>query len=542
MSFDPIRFKFTPPPTVSLPVLPVQAALSSLPAATGTGAGGLITQLNNLSATSDYLQKAIVDRFSSTGVEIDLSARPEAAAALSRIYGTDSPPSIITIPMLANMLDAEASIIQMELGLGLDSQFQPNPVQAADLSLVTGTVETMLAENGAFANQLPNLLRPLKADAIVFQNWSAALSQYPVLRSSGSVPLLDPSLIAGNLLSGRTIDTSTPVAQIFSQFISKYSINYSSIYGFMSGVSSIDRTITSVVQTYVTTPAQDVVRIISLLEGLKGIFHKNFLKNTTDILATFVFARLASEIGGMVFSLDRYIQMAVSPIRNSVSQVSQLLNLVNNQAKLVEQSINQVASAVETLTGHGGVPGLPQSNACGSRPHASNASSKSKPLIDPKGIPGLGPKDVVPQSLVVLGQHLNWAMTAADREANKIQTSLRKLVERKLQMTADKLDTLCSLQSIDSLVSLARGVVNATQKGGVVGNGSVKQNIEAFNLIVSQATSGSGTPYVIQDGEVVAVPANLPTPPPSVEGVLRAGLERTTAADFISRNRGVNAV
>jgi hypothetical protein len=532
MSFKPFEYKYVPPKTVPQPsrvdvdALPSSDSFSE--SAKGSNAGKLIAGLEEMAETSIYLQTAIVERMRNTGVEIDLSAEPDVAIALTRIYGTDTPPSVITIPMFNNLLDAEAGMLQLDMQLDEGSLVEVNPIQHADVSLVTKRVEDLLIDSGEYRNQLPVLLRSLKGDVVVYRNWNRDLRSYPavgVITPTDFIrnALHKPGPIDQALIATRRMDISDGLYSTMTSWMNRYSSIYSSVYQMMSTVNHIERGISHVAEAFILQPVQDIVRVISLLNGLKGLFHKGALKNIADSLTDFVFARMAADVGGFMFLIDRFVRMAVDPIRHATGKLGMLLGSVNR----ITNQIGQIAS--------GGLKGMTAGNACSQKPHSNHGSNKR---ID---VPGLGAGDALPEALKTLGDHLSWSTRLAGQQRDTVDESFRKLTERRLKDQADRIDTMCSLQSLDSLLAIAQGFVNETQRGTSFSSSNQIQQSEAVGRILVSLKTGSDTVFAIQDGEIVITPPDMPEPSEQVEKVLRqGGLDRITRGDMVHINGVLN--
>jgi hypothetical protein len=533
MTFKPFKFEYNAPPTL---------AGSTVGRASQTGdevilgssertsrSGQLFDQLTDMNATSLYLQDAIVARFRHTGVPLDLSARPEIAQALIRLYGTDTPPPVVTIGMLDKLLDAEMGAVWTEMNLGPDSDSEVNTLQMADLMLVTSAVERQLIDTGEFKYQLPIMLRQLKSDIMIHQAWQQELLQYPIMRGNLSpqdtlmTSLQQPGLVQG-LVNALNNDLDRNLYDFLNTNINQYSGVYASLYGMMSQINRVERGITDVVEMFVLQPMADIARIASMLNALKGLFHKNGLQNIADSLSNFVFARMASEVGGMAFTFDRFISMAVNPIRNSVGQLGSLLNIVNRVAGSAGRAVD-------------GLKGMSKTTACGKAPHNQGTNRyTSKPTI----VPGFEPGSRMSNALQSLGEHLSWATREGDRKSQLVNDSFRKLVLRRNSDQQDRMDTMCSLQAMDSLIRLATAFVTESQTNHVdFSQTSSPQTIEAVNRILNTLQTGSGTTFTVQDGEIVVTPPDMPKPPARVENVLRAGGLKRITSDDILRVKGV---
>jgi hypothetical protein len=529
VSFKPFKFIFNPPPTLPSPdgdtaAKPQPEDLVSASDSHLTNAGQLIDQLDEMIESSKYLQQAIVTRYRDKGVEMGFDANPEIASALSRIFGVDTPPEIVTIPMFDHLLDAEIGAVNLEMALDAGSTIQPNPIQVADLSLVTAQVERYLISTGMFDNQVPVLLRSLKADQLIFTHWQNGLRDYPVIRQGQSPTdllssrLVQPGPIQGTIRAAN-VDLTNAGYNYLSGYLNRYSGIYASVYQFMAQVSHIERDISSVVSVFVLQPIADLTRMVALFNGLKGLFHKDSLQGIADAIGGFVFARMSAEVGVMSFIFDRFINMAVSPLRNAIGGVGRLLNIMNSV-------VRSVGTAVQ------GLKGLSKTNACGRHmPHNQGTDRYSH---SPISIPGLSPGSALPEALQTLGEHLAWASSEGDRKRRLVDNSFRKLNERRLGEQRDRLDIMCSMQSLDSLIGLATGFINESQRGTSFATASQSQKIEALGRILANLKTNSTATFTVEDGEISIAPVDLIPPPIKVEKVLRrGGLKRITRDDVI---------
>ena len=238
MAFESIQFKYTPPPTVSAAIPAAQAAVpvslatggslanSGNATASASAAGKLIARLADLLDTNQYLQQVILAMSTGLGIEFDPSVDPETARALQTIYSNLPVPTSLTVSMYNRMLDAKMTALQIESGLGTGTAYETNPFQASAVTQINQTIESGLVNSGQSQYQTALLLGPLKGDAVLFNNMTAQLSQYPVIASPGT-----PSIATNNpnQISILGQDVSPALASTMNSSLDSFQSSYASV-------------------------------------------------------------------------------------------------------------------------------------------------------------------------------------------------------------------------------------------------------------------------------------------------------------------------
>ena len=99
MSFNPIKFSFTPPATLDsragAPAVPAPPAPASGPtsAADSSLAAGLLNRVAALKATGLYLQSLVLAKSQGIGITVDPNSDPNLTVALTRLYSASQPPA-----------------------------------------------------------------------------------------------------------------------------------------------------------------------------------------------------------------------------------------------------------------------------------------------------------------------------------------------------------------------------------------------------------------------------------------------------------------
>src|SRR5208282_5748834 len=125
-SSKPIKFKYTPPPTLppqavlspsstQIGVTPVTSNQFGSPQAAASKAAALVIRLANLNATAVYLMQCIQALTKTLGVQFDFTKNPDLGRALAQIYNTVNPPSSMNMTMYVNLLQAEMSFLEFDL-------------------------------------------------------------------------------------------------------------------------------------------------------------------------------------------------------------------------------------------------------------------------------------------------------------------------------------------------------------------------------------------------------------------------------------------
>lgn len=520
MSFRPFDFTFTPPKTVppASPTGTPSAVTSTNPDGLTSGsqsnAGKLVSKLNDLVDMSSYLQQAILNQTGNMGVEIDFAVDPNMGRALSSIFGTDTPPNIVTVNTLNNILDAHMGVMQLDMAVGLDSPIQPNPIQAADLMTAVNTVTGHLVNDASYNSWLPLQLSALKGDSIFFQSWAASLGSYPATYA-------DPSLAVSNfspsLIQATGLDISDDLYIYENDAIDRFGQSYSRVYTAMATLNEVERDANAILGEYFVQPLQNIVRIISLFNALKGFAHKTSMSNLMGDLLSYAFVRMASDVSGMLHTCDQLVAMAVAPLQGGLGTLSRIIAGVQQQA------------AVVGVLAHGGLAGLSQANACATNNPAntSKGTSASKVLT----IPGLGE---ISAGLKTLAEKLNWAQNTSSQGLALVDKSFRQLLERRIGHHDDTQSVMCSIRALDGLIGLAQGVAGEFKKGTVSPTSTQQQQQAAASRILTSLQTGSNTTFVSQDGAIIINPPSMPAVTAPVQRILSNSKIRTTLGKISS--------
>lgn len=510
MGFKPFNFTFTPPLTVPAPPLVVTSGAGSSTSGTSSRAGALISKLDDLTVMSKYLQDAIVARNQKMAIEIDPTVDPNTTRALASIYGTDSPPNFITVPMYDQLLDAHIGALQLEMAVGTASTIQANPIQVGDLMTVISTIDAHLIASASYNNWLPLQLASLKADAVLFQSWKDSLKSYPafyVTQLPNTTPPPESSIQAANL------DIDSDLAEYEDQSLDHIGQSYSTVYQSMSSVHTVEANIGSVMGEMFFQPLGNVLRIATLLGSLKSLAHKPAMDTIQGDMVNYSFARLASDTTSMVHTSDQLVSLAVSPLSQNLGSLGRIVSGAQAQA------------AQSGYITSGPTTGLSKANACAQGNPYNGIPSGSPKTGTPLTIPGLG---AVSDGLKYLAEKLNWAMASTSNHNFLINKSFRQLVERRLKQQDSRNEIMCSMRALDALVGLATGVASELQKGTVTANSSPQQTQAAASRILTSLQTSTNTTFVATGDVIVANPPSMPPAPPEVVNVLSRAKIRST--------------
>jgi hypothetical protein len=543
MAFRPFKWIFNPPKTV--PPVPAPPPLPSAPAPRDSRAARLIGRLGELRETARYLEGLIVERTRNMGVQFDLSADPELAMALERIYG--EAPEGVSIEMYNHLLDAQVGTVRAEIALGeSEGPWLVDPVQKADLQRVNDAVENALVEEGSFEHQLPLLLRPLKNDRVIFDNLEEGLGQYPILKafqSSDAVTVeVEPGTFDDQAL-GDTLsyevprhddngDIALPVSKndddnrkLVSRVVASiqqeqappldpdlpeqdpadvdpdtdanledrfdlWEAYYENTLDLASQVDSAYRDVHNFAQAYLYRPLAELEYVLKMLAALKVFFHKPKLKDLRAGLASFIMPRLVSEIAKFNFMVDRAVQAAVMPVEQLIRSLGRLFG-----------EIQKDGNYIAYLALQNGFTGMVRSHITG-----------KYQMPEPREIEKL---DTIPAGLAALGSKLSWGLREMTMQRDYVEASMVKALDSKLAGDGDRLEVMQSLRSIDALVNITKGYLEVGYRNVGYGMSGGSGPIEDIERRVDQ--------FVRQNGA-----ADLPTvnPPAAAQAVFDRARER----------------
>jgi hypothetical protein len=532
------KFQYTPPKTLATPVPEGAAASASVPTGTDSQAVQLMGQLDALIATSAYLQQVMLARSKGLGIAVDPAVDPEVARALEVVYGVDEAPKFVTVEMYNHLLDAEMTALQIEMALPTDSPYEVNGFQSAAASTVTAFVENKLVETGEFQHQIPLLLRDLKGDTVIFASTKEELAKYPAARPRPADPL-----DAGNdqPIKARTLDISHPLANALEGYLDGFAGTYASMYQLAADVGHVEAGIEDVVSTYFLQPVEDIIRIVSLFQALKGLVHIPRLKTIKNGLTGLVFVRLQAEATGARCFYDRFTSLATSPLKSMAGSLGNMLGVA--QSAIGETArLNQSLGGLKDGFSHteGTLKGMSYAYDCG-LPH--NANAKKPTAAGPGNGKVMNALGQASQALTSLATHLKWGMDSMDAKTHLVDEAFNKISTARLGSHADQLDLMCSTQALDSLLNLGRAVISVQQKytgsASPSATSTPSKQLEEVGRILATNGGGTGTQFAMQDGQIQATSPDVPPVPVDVEPVLRrGGLDRTVPVDL----RDINGV
>lgn len=512
MSFDKFNFVYTPPPTVATPGMaappPGLTSTAQGSSAPLSKAADITAKLADLITTSQYLQAAILSQVGSAAVEIDPTVDPDTARALSAIYATATPPPYVTFNMFSNLLDAEVGSMQVDSALGLDSPYQQNPNQVADIATATRAVDQAMLQNPTYLNTLPSLLRPLKGDAYVFQSWQQSAAQYPAVRTAAADVTPQP----GTILQAASIDMSDDVYQNLNDVVSKTGQAYAGIYGLLSSASAVENDINNVINTFANQPLADIAQISGLLSSVRGLSHLPTLEDLSDDLVNFAFARLGADLGGMTMLMDRMTQMAAAPLKSSLGTVAR-----------TAAGIQQLASSIGRLT-TGGLKGMVQNNSCSKSP-LRKTNVKSQQAYDSLTVPGV---NSLTEGVKSAAAHVDWAQHEVKKKSDDVTTQLQRVNSRRLNHQADSQEVMCSLRTMDNLAAITKAFLPPPSQSKSTPpkvSSAASPSSTQISSILSNLAGVTKTTFVASNNQILVTPPAVPNPPDPVVRVLAgAGL------------------
>jgi len=510
--FKPFDITFTPPDTVPKPTPEVVPTLVQGPVVGGTTsgaqsrAGELIAKLNDLTAMSRYLQQAIVARTGRTAIEINPAVDPNIARALSSIYSTSTPPIFITIEMYDQLLDAHLGALQLEMALGNDTTIQANPLQVGDLMTAVDTVSGHLMDSPSYNNWLPLQLSSLKVDAIVFQSWVDSLSTYPAYYKTVDAV---PSIFSPNLIAAAQLDVSNDLFAYQSAATDSFGQAYATIYKAMATPSVIVQDASAIINEYFNQPVQNLMRISALFNAMIGLNFKSAIGELQGDITNYVFARLASEVSGMLGQCDQLVSLAVKPLQGTLGSLGSVISAVQKQAANIGTTVGNIST------------GMSKANLCAqSNPYNKVSGATSGVFVD-----GLG---VVSGGLKHLSESIDWAQRKVADSLATVDLSFRQLMERRLKSQGDRNELMCLMKCMDGMVQLTDSVVAAFQQGSVTPSSSPQQKQEVADRILNSLRTSSVDIFISTDSsgsdQITENSSDMPQSPPPVQRVLeRAG-------------------
>ena len=506
MSFESLQFTYTPPPTIpsALRIATVAAPqTASGPVSAGpinpanTVAGLLIAKLANLSATSAYLQAAILAKTAGSGLSFTAASNPNLASALSNLYPGGEVPTGISVEMYSNMLDAEIGLMQLQSAIGNDAEIEPSPQNIADITTATKAFEAAMIGSLGYQNNLAILLRSLKGDQAIQANMQEQLADYPAVQ--GTTSTLDDGL-----------DISPAMGSLVSNYVQAQSGVYAQLFTSLSTATDVENDIVGVSNFFLSAGPGELGMMVSSLTSLTGMSNGVQLQDLADDMTNSVFISLLSDVSGAANQMDRLAALAITPLQNSTSAAAVQL-----------RKVQALASQVGYITS-GGLRGMVQGNSCsgtsGSTVVPSTTGNVSGNQISAAVTSALG---TVSSGMNSVLSHLNMASNTISAKNALLQESLRRTMARRTNDQTAQLTSLCSLRNLQSMIGIATGLMTATQAGP--SGSTAVTNLQAISQVLSSFQSPSGSSFAVVNGAVIVTPPSLPAISPNVQLVLNNG-------------------
>jgi hypothetical protein len=382
---------------------------------------------------------------------------------------------------------------------GTSSTLPGLDMSAAVAALFTNFITNQCA---SYASLFKMLTSPGSIESDIEAITAALLGQAAGMsRSIPSVPALTlpqvvPPVLVASLGAGSSSGSgSNPISQV-NAALGQASTAAAQATAMASQANAIKNEIGGIMAGY--SAAFSILRSGSHGPSLKTIAHD---------MTNFMFVRMLSEVSCMCMVLDQAFNMAIAPIKNELGAVSGLLH----QVQTLGAQVGHLAT--------GPLKGMVQGGPCTKTPVAKGGTkspSASKTQNEWDKAFGKGQKGVKS-----LSAHLDQAMRWINSKFKLLQDSMRKLMNRRSNDSSDYLQTMCSLQALESLIALT--VAIASQVNNSVTAITGKPPLQAISGVLSTLSSPTGSSYSIQSGSVVVTPPTVPAVPPSVQPTLNAG-------------------
>lgn len=523
-SSKPIKFKYTPPPTLppQAVIIPssiqttVAAAVSNQfgsPQAAASNAAALVTQLGNLTATAVYLMQCIEALTTTLGVQFNFSQNPDLGRALAQIYNTATPPTSMNMAMYVNLLQAEMSFLQFDLlNPPALSSVQIQPLQRANIVVASSAFEDALISSGVYDQTLPVLLRSLASDQVTFGVMTTALMTYPIL----SVPQLTPAQLAASQtptdssaspLNGSTVDVGDSLNAVLTTALNQTTASYAGIYNLVASPDPTETALPSVVSTLAAQPASNLTRLLSMLSNLIAFTQQPTIKQLANSADNILVPRLLSDTTSHAVNLDYVSQVAVTP-STSAGLTGTLGMLMSALASFNIGSILGVGITGAVATSAGGY------NSAIPAPTQAAVTA------------GL------PEGLQIMAANIAWSQNQHMSQQQLVQSSLQRLSLRKTSNQGDTTEMLTSMKSLSSAIGVIQSLLqagsstpSATGNTTSLGTSTPTPNasLTSFGTLISSLPSQSGSSYALDGNTLVITPPAIPTAPATVQATLKSG-------------------
>lgn len=523
MSFTPIKFTYTPPPTlapqtvlnptVNTPTttaIPTSNQFGSA-AAAASNAAALVMRLAALTETSQYLMSCLQALYPTLGVNLTPAANPDLNRALARIYSTTDPPTGITMAMYMSLLETDTSCMQFDLmNPPVSSTVQIQPLQRADIGLASKSFENALIASGVYNQTAPVLMRSLAGDQLIFSSWSNALQSYPIL----SNPQLTPSQVAATAspttsssrdLSGGSTDVSDDLTETMNGILDQWQSSYAGIYNVVASPDPTETALPSVVGALSTQPTSDLTRLVTMLQNLLATQHQPMLQQAHDSVDSLISPRLLSDVLSYASNLDYMTQVGVTPSLTLTSAMGSLMSVIS--------SVN-----IGTIL-NVGITGTVAQSAGGYSPPPLTISQESS-------LEGL------PEGLQILGANIAWSQQSSVDQTTFVSTSIQRLSLRRMQNQGSQTELLTSMKSISSSIGIIQSIIQSgANTPAAVGNttslstttATPAVGLTSFGTLVNSLQSQSGSSLSLDGNTLIITPPAIPTASATVQSTLAAG-------------------
>jgi hypothetical protein len=518
MAFKQITFERTIPPTVPSQDAPYTSTANATTISSPTSvsvlgassiAAQLASQLTDLIDAATYIQNVIFSLNPGLGVTIDPTTEPDTARALSVVYNGSIPPAI-SLSMYGNVLDAELGATQVNQIAGPNSPVQANPIQYQALLSINKSVETQLANSGNFSAQSALLLRKLKSDVISNTNMQVGLMNYPAANTTQA------PVSSKNVVSAATVDISPAVADIVQSHIDKSTNNYASMFNVLSQPDAIASDSGNVVSALASMSVPNLIQMNSLLQlTSSGPLTQGIASNSVG-LSSFVYPQLISQSANVTFQLDQVTQISSTPVKQMSNSVSKFVNGLAQASGTIGSLVGVVRSMLKppTTSTSGPLLGMPLNNA-------SQSGLPGSSLI-PNSISSLGYSSGINE----LSSLLKFSLSSTDAMMSVHIDSFQRLTSRSNSDTQTLVQSLSVSASMTSLMSLTSAFIKAQQNGSSLASQSSSNQLSTIGNIISNAQTGNGTTYTVQNGTVSINPPVIPAPTDGAVTVLQnAGIQ-----------------
>jgi len=521
VSFKPIKFTYIPPPTIppqsvlqpSTNPVGVATAVSNefgTSIAANSSAAALVTRLSKMSETAAYLQQAIMSLAPNLGIVLDFSSNPDLGRALSRIYNVKTPPTAMDMTMFNTLLQTYINFNRFDIMNATDSPVEILPTQRADVGLAVKAFQNSLISTGVYNQTLPILLNSLSGDQVVFDSWTNALKQYPILSVSQQTPVQlaqsGTSTVASTRdLNSSSTDVSPALSELMNGILDQWQQSFAGIYKVVASPDPTETALPSVVATLSTQPTSDLNRLSTQLTNLIAFQHTPSLQQSVDSVDNQILPKLLSQVINHAGNMDYMTQVSVTPS----------LTLTGSMGSLMSTLATVNIGAILNV----GLTGTVAVSAGGYNPPPITAAQQQT-------LAGL------PEGLQILGANISWSQNESTRQNTLIQQSMQRLAIRRMTNQSNQTEMLISLKSISSSIGIIQSILQSGSNTPIASGNTTSLNanivtpsisLQSFGTLISSLPSQSGSSYALDGNTLTVTPPQIPTASANVQSVLTAG-------------------